>query len=108
MGELVKPIVIGRTRTIVPCWFKRYGCQGHLETVTKFADGSRVDDKQSVCSNCGVQYLGDPKRASKAEPTISLRINWLNHHRDIVEKAKERSWKRRLARLILRRRKPSV
>src|SRR2546427_13103596 len=104
MGELVKPLVIGRTRTKVPCWFNKFGCDGYLEVVTD----RRIDDKQSVCSRCGVLYLGDQKRAAAAEPTISLKINWLNHHREIIQRAKERSWKQRLTRLILRRKKPSA
>jgi len=108
MGELVKPLVIGRSKTKVACWFKRYGCQGDLRVITKFADGSRVDDNQSVCSECGVIYIGDRKKAAEAEPTISFKVNWLNNHRDIMERAKQRSWKQRLPRLLLRRKKPSA
>src|SRR5437667_6983588 len=104
MGELVKPLVIGRSKTKVACWFRKFGCTGHLEVVTD----KRIDDKQSVCSVCGVLYLGDTKKAAVSEPTISLKINWLNHHRDIIEGAKQRSWKQRLTKLILRRKKPSV
>src|SRR2546425_12913811 len=92
MAELVKPLVIGRTKIKVPCWFKKFGCDGYLEVVTY----KRIDDKQSVCSRCGVLYLGDQKRSAEAEPTISLKINWLNHHRDIIEQAKERRWTRRV------------
>src|SRR5438445_13559393 len=99
MGELVKPLVIGRTKTKVPCWFKRYGCDGILETITD----KRIDDKQSVCSRCGVLYLGDQKRAASAEPTISLKINWLNHHQDIIERAKERRSRSRIWRWLVRR-----
>ena len=94
-------VISSRERTRIRCWFKKYGCDGKLEVVTKFAGGSRVDDRQSVCSSCGVQYLGDPKRASEAEPTISLKVNWLNHHRDLMIKAENKKWWRRLLRRYL-------
>ena len=97
MGELVKPLVIGRTKTKVPCWFKKFGCDGYLEVVTD----KRIDDKQSVCSRCGVLYLGDQKRSAEAEPTISLKISWFNHHRDLMIKAENKKWWRRLLRRYL-------
>ena len=102
--KVVKPVFIFDRKTKVPCWFKVFGCDGYLEVVTD----KRIDDKQAICSRCGVLYLGDAKRAATSEPTISLKINWLNHHREIIDRAKERRWKQRLARLILRRRKRSV
>jgi len=101
MGELVKPLVIGRTKTKVACWFKRYGCQGDLRVITKFADGSRVDDNQSVCSECGVIYIGDRKKAAEAEPSISFKIAWFNHHKDLMIKSENKKlWRRLLKRFV--------
>ena len=101
---VVRPLFITNRPPKVKCWFSTFGCDGYLEVITD----KRIDDKQSVCSRCGVLYLGDAKKAAEAEPTISLKISWMNHHRDIIERAKERSWKQRLAKLILRRKKPSA
>ena len=89
-----------RERTKTKCWFQRFGCRGHLEIITKFADGSRVDDPQSVCSKCGVLYIGNPKRAAENEPTISFKVNWLNKHRDIMEAAKQRRFRSRSLRWL--------
>src|SRR2546428_12280563 len=114
MGELVKPLILtGRTAPgKYKCAFRRWGCPGTIEQLTKYADNSPIpnaDEGQYLCRTCGVIFIGHSfKRVSNCQPNLSQVASWLNTHRALHEKWENRSLWRRLTSLILKRKKPSA